>query len=644
MPLLARIPSRTLVAASLLGLMTGCGETTADSKPRQPPAASGPTATKVAASEPATAPAMTPAQALAKAPTGHPRLFADAAGFQRAAAGTTPALQEARERLVTEARLLQPMPPLTRKMEGKRLLGISRAALLRIGTLASVYRLQSDAAAGQAAKANLLAVVRFTDWNPEHFLDVAEMTLAVSLGYDWCYDLLTDRERQEVREAIITKGLTPSFATPELWWVAGTNNWSQVCHGGLLAGALAVHEHAPDLARRVVERAVTHLPRSMDALFDASGNYPEGPMYWSFGTHYNLIGIAALRSVLGSDFGLGEHPGLRASGLFVAHTHGATGVPFCYGDCVATTPSWAANVSALAWLARENHTASLMPQRPALTWKASTETTHRFLPFLPLWLPSQEITGAPLPLDYRGDGPRQIATFRSAWNDPQATYLGVTAGSPGDSHAHQDTGSFVFETAGVRWAQDLGMHEYNPLEQGGVDLWNFKQDSSRWSVFRLSQAAHNVLVLPGGKQQVTGRGRITAFTTAASNPGCDVDLSSIYQGQATSATRSLHLPGRSALEVEDRIHQVTQAGTVRWQLVTRAQVEAQPEQHRLRLTQDGRTLDVTVQEPTQVRLVTTPAKPTLACEVALPGVTVIGIETDATAGSDVTFRIRLAQP
>ena len=643
MPSYPRRVSATLTALACAGLLTSCGEAPQDPAARKDTPVKDPVTAAPVAPPVATKP-LTPAEALAKAPMDHPRLFAHAAAFRQAAAATTPAHREARDRLTAQARLLQPLAPLTRKLDGRRLLGISRAALLRIGTLGAVYRLDGDAAAGQAAKTNLLAVVRFTDWNPSHFLDVAEMTLAVSLGYDWCYDLLTDAERLEVRTAIISKGLEPSFAKPDGFWIKGTNNWSQVCHGGLLAGALAIHEHAPALARQVVERAVTNLPRSMDAMFDPSGNYPEGPMYWSYGTHYNLVAIEALRSVLGSDFGLGDHVGLRASGLFVAHTHGATGQPFCYGDCSTTAPAWTDVVTAQAWLARENRTASLLPRQPALTWKPSTETSQRFLPFLPLWLKEQDVAAQPLPLDYRGTGLRHIATFRSAWNDPQATYLGVTGGSPGDNHAHQDTGSFVFESGGIRWADDLGMHTYNPLEQGGVDLWNMAQDSSRWQVLRLSQAVHNVLVLPGGTQQVKGRGLITDFKADATTPGCTVDLTSIYRGQAGSVTRTLRLPGRKALEVEDRVLRVTQAGTVRWQLVTRAQVTPHADQRHLRLTQDGRSLEVTVEEPAAVRLVTTTPKPTLACETAVPGVTVVGIETQAAAGADVTFRIRLAQP
>jgi hypothetical protein len=34
----------------------------------------------------------------------------------------------------------------------------------------------------------MLAAAAFSDWNPSHFLDVAEMTAALAIGYDWLYE------------------------------------------------------------------------------------------------------------------------------------------------------------------------------------------------------------------------------------------------------------------------------------------------------------------------------------------------------------------------------------------------------------------------------------------------------------------------
>jgi Heparinase II/III-like protein len=587
--------------------------------------------------------AMTP-DPLSHARTGHPRLFADTQRFASLSASTAPLVQDAIQDIVREADFLRGKPILERKLDGFRLLAVSRGALLRIGTLAAAYRLRGDVASGQAACRQLLAIARFSDWNPVHYLDVAEMTLAAAIGYDWCYDLLSPAERAEVRAAISNKGLRPSEADPPLDWVAGKTNWTQVCHAGMLAGALVIHDEEPALARRIIARALLHLPKAMDAIYDPSGNYPEGPMYWGYGTHYNLIAIEALRSVLGDDGGLGQHRGLRASGFFFAHVHGATGQPFCYGDCLATTPDWVSNAPGLAWLARENGVSSLLPPAPRMRLKPTEDANVRFLPFLPLWLGIGQGREETLPLDYVGGGLRQIWLARSAWHNAQAAYLGVTGGSPGDPHGHMDAGSFVFELDGVRWAHDLGMHPYEALEKGGVNLWDLTQASPRWSVFRLGADAHNIIQLPGGPQDVTGRAELTVHDEDAASPTCDVELTSLYAPRAVRVQRQFHFPGRSALEITDRISDVRIAGTIRWQLMTHAAVTLDPASHTVHLREAGKFLDLTVQQPASVRLTTTAAGPSLPCEQPNPGFTRVVVEVDAVVGASPVIQVRLARP
>ena len=63
-----------------------------------------------------------------------------------------------------------------------------------------------------AAVLEMKAVAAFPDWNPSHFLDVAEMTNALAIGYDWLYDDLTPTDRATIRAAIVEAG---SEARPE---------------------------------------------------------------------------------------------------------------------------------------------------------------------------------------------------------------------------------------------------------------------------------------------------------------------------------------------------------------------------------------------------------------------------------------------
>ena len=77
----------------------------------------------------------------------------------------------------------------------------------------------------------------------------------MALGYDWLYSDLTADERAAFRAAIVAKGLAPgveAITAPSFWAAQGRNTWSEVCFGGLTLGALAVAEHAPELAASVL--------------------------------------------------------------------------------------------------------------------------------------------------------------------------------------------------------------------------------------------------------------------------------------------------------------------------------------------------------------------------------------------------------
>lgn len=76
---------------------------------------------------------------------------------------------------------------LTYRKIGPRLLSVSRECLRRIYALALAYRWTGEEKYAGKAVDNMLTVCAFKDWNPSHFLDVAEMSHAIGLGYDWLY-------------------------------------------------------------------------------------------------------------------------------------------------------------------------------------------------------------------------------------------------------------------------------------------------------------------------------------------------------------------------------------------------------------------------------------------------------------------------
>lgn len=500
----------------------------------------------------------------------HPRLFLTAgqeARIRTAIAGD-PQLASVNTFIRTHADELLTQQPVQRVMTGRRLLWVSRDLLDRTLTLGLTYRLTGDKRYAECARANLLAAAAFTDWNPAHFLDVAEMTAAMGIGYDWFYDQLSPADRQTLRTAIVEKGLTPSLA-PNLSWVTCDNNWAQVCHGGLTIGALAIADDQPDLAQRIIARTVASLG-PITAKYEPDGAYPEGPLYWRYGTTYHVMLISALQSALSTDFGLSNHPGFMKAPDFILHTTGPSGEWFNFSDSGPRITF----LPAMWWFAAQRKDPSLLHFERQLTAEvpapgegiAHRETT-RFTPFILLWAPA-DLAAAPAPsaTSYVAAGDTPIAAFRSSWK-PDASWVALKGGSVQTNHSHMDIGSFLVDALGVRWAEDLGYENYNALEQRKINLWDNSVGGTRWQVFRLGPTSHNIITVDGREQIIKAR---ATFIRSGEN-FATLNLSEIYAGQLASATRTVRLTPNGTIRIEDELTAPKDApAKIRWAFVTHA--------------------------------------------------------------------------
>ena len=88
------------------------------------------------------------------------------------------------------------------------MLQLSREQIYRMITLSLAYRMTRDDRYLTKGEEELVNVCNYPNWNPRHYLDVAEMTAAVAIAYDWLYDDLKPATRQLVKKAIQTNALT----------------------------------------------------------------------------------------------------------------------------------------------------------------------------------------------------------------------------------------------------------------------------------------------------------------------------------------------------------------------------------------------------------------------------------------------------
>jgi hypothetical protein len=579
----------------------------------------------------------------------HPRLLATRSELDdlRNSLDADPLRRQVAQTIVRQARLMQSLAPVERKLEGRRLLGVSRNCVQRVLTMAMAYHLTGDDAHVQRCQREMLAAARFDDWNPSHFLDVAEMTFALAIGYDWLHDQLDNPSREEIRTAIIEKGVCLPFTTRHRGWVRSRNNWGQVCHGGLTAGALAVAEHDPDLAARTVHNALHNVTRSM-AAFAPKGSYPEGPGYWSYGTSYNVILIAVLESALGTDFGLTKAPGFDMTGQYLGLVTGPCGATFNYAD----GGSRRSPQPILFWFAeRYDRPDWLLGERERwheglaeMNRRRRATSGGRLAPLVLLWMPQQHAEPKiRMPLSWYSEDETPITIHRTSWTDPNATFLGLKAGSPSANHGQMDLGSFVLDSDGVRWAMDLGAEGYHGIESRGMDLWNRAQDSDRWKIFRQRNHGHNTLVIDDQLQRAAGSGEIVAFSDDGEASHAVVDMSSVYQGQAQRVQRGVRLMRSGEVLIQDQLVGAKPGSRVRWGMITPASHSAL-DQPNVELKQEAARLKLGIVAPRNAAwMAINTSRPGNEWDSPNPGTVMIAFESVVPESGDLTLAV-LATP
>ncbi len=576
----------------------------------------------------------------------HPRLVytPEILDGLRAGMQDDPVLRNMVEAVRLNAAAISREPLLTRRMIGRRLLHTSRELLYHVNMLGLVHLLDRDPEVLQRIDAELRAVCAFADWNPSHFLDVAEMSLAVALALDWTAGDLPAATAALAREALLEKGIGPHRpGTGKRGPFYGDNNWNQVCNGGMIAAAIAVAEQEPELAALTIQRALEGMPNALKEYLP-DGVYPEGSTYWEYGTGYSVITAAMFASAFGTDFGLLDYPGFKESATFRLLCNAPSGWHYNFADCGDRRSPEGDLI--LAWFAAKTGNPAFFERDRFLRPAQQMGKLSRHAGAALAWLSQYEArAGQGVPTAWKGDGSNPIVIVTGGENDPRQYYLGAKGGKATLSHGNMDAGSFVFELHGVRWVIDPGNQDYNTLEQAGFNLWGRDQDSERWTLLTKNNFGHSTLTVNGEPFVADGSAPLLDFQ-GGEQPEASFDLTAVYGGNLKRATRRFLKDSSASVMVEDRLEVTPSTREIAWQLMTTADVEPVVGGAILRL--DGRGLRVSCLSHPQVAVsVVALDPPPLQLDRRIEGLKRLAITLPASAaGPDgkLLLRVRLFEP
>ena len=479
-------------------------------------------------------------------------------------------------------------PLLKRELEGKRLLGVSREMLWRINMLGMVYRIEKDRKILNRINDEVVAVCNFSDWNPKHYLDVAEMAMAVAFALDWTAGKLAKSTIKLAKTALIEKGIKPSYANDgNARWVTGTNNWNQVCNGGMIAASIAIAEVDPELAAKTIHRALDGLPHSL-VEYGPDGVYPEGSTYWSYGTRFSVVTAAMCESAFGTDFGHFEYPAFKKSATFRLMMNTPSGWYFNFADCGDKRNE--SGDLALAWFAVKTGNKAFFERDRFLMPAEKMGKVSRLAGAGLVWLSQYEEKGeVKSPAVWKGEGSNPVVVFTNGENDPHNYYFGGKGGRGMVNHGNMDGGSFIFELNDVRWVVDPGNQNYYDLEKVGFDLWNRDQDSDRWTLLTKNNFGHSTITINDELHRTEGLVTLSDFKSG-DMPEATFDMSATLGELVANASRRFLKDSRVSIVIEDEIEKSDVTDLITWQLLTTADIEIVAGGALLK--QDGKTLQL----------------------------------------------------
>lgn len=460
----------------------------------------------------------------------HPRLMLRSGDItaMRAARAISPSARQAHERIVAAAEQV-----VAREVVAHPLSITTQEIFEDIFYLSYSYLTTDDMRYARRAEQEMLAVCNLPDWNPSSPNDVATLTMALAIGYDWLYRALPVHSRSIIGTTIYEKGL---LVSDELTMSESIGNI------GILFGALATADRSPEYCQMLVAKYV----EANEKVLSAKNNLVTNIDQWSREAALQAMYSATMKSALDIEPSSSVVESFAQGAEALCYMVAPSNLYYNYGSSSADANA----IAAKYWVAQKSNNTSLVAVDERLA--AQGHFVEDFtLPLYMLFASGQELSKLRMPHSKLYRGADEMVIYHSGW-DADDTYLAIKGGNA------ESAGEYVFESRGVRWTSLTG----------DVD---------------------GRLVIDGVSSDGQGEARIREVVEASRRHGVVVDLSALYSAQATSVVRSLELGKGDRLVVTDNISCGSQPASIEWSITTAAEAEVVAA-NTIKLTHMGKTL------------------------------------------------------
>lgn len=444
------------------------------------------------------------------------------------------------------------------------------------------------------------------DWNPYQMLGVGEAMFNCAICYDWLYDYLDSEQKTIIINAIKDKGwrhyyndingLTVSngaagrpntpYKTAEEELIRSSmwrnytrqNNWNFVINGGVITSALALCDEIPTEASEIIEIAKRDIKPALEG-FAPDGAWYEGISYWAYAMEYLVNIVSSLEASCGTDYGIGDAEGLNKTGRYFFAMDGADG-RFNFSDSstdVSVSPD-------LLWLAHKFNE----PDVALNTYKyyklnGATGGARGILWYLNSPYRENYVINEVNDNYFRDV---ETVTIRSGY-DENADFMGIHGGKNSDPHAHIDSGTFVIDSQGVRFAMDMGDDNYNIA--GGNYVYRNSAQGHNIIVFDPKNSDYGQIFSSNSEQNA----KITSFQSSRDSAFAVCDLTNSYSPEYISSyKRGIKLyDGKTRFIIQDEFKTNGEIPELYWFMHTDAEITLSEDKRSATLKKNGKTLD-----------------------------------------------------
>lgn len=495
----------------------------------------------------------------------HPRIQGTAEDFARLRAerGSGSRVSTWIDNIIREADSYLSATPQFYYLNDGQLLAAAHTVGDRIRALGFAWQITGNTKYAERCVKEMETVAAWPDWNSSHFLDTAEVTTYMAIGYDWCYDYLSDEQRAAFEEAISYMGLEEGKKQYQgkptgTYFVFQKMNWNMVCNGGLATGALAIMDAQPEIATYTVVNALRSIEYLMPE-FAPDGAWVEGASYWQYTVKFLAWFSNALNGTLGTDYQIGNYTGVDKTAEFMLGITGNTGTNNYHdaGDGGIDYPE-------LLWLGRYfNDAVTVQAYTNIMDMNEIAGGVYECL-YYNAALEEEKIADMPLDMTSKIT---ETGSMRSSWSDKNGMWLCYSGGSNAVNHYHLDEGAFVLDMLGERWASDIG---------GDNLTYSSTYHGARYDLYGIRPEGHNTLVInpdEGPGQELNANCPIIRSESSSRGAICVLDLTGAYVNQTYKVWRGFMLTDdRRTAVIRDEIV-LDEPSEVYWFMHTRANIE-----------------------------------------------------------------------